>query len=454
MKRVILITGGQRSGKSRLACRIASMFSDDVTFIATAEARDDEMRARIEEHRKNRPPEWKTVEEPLRPAGALERCATDVAIVDCLTLWLSNVVHGNPGSPPENVEKKVMRELRGALNAAARKNMTLIAVTNEIGMGVIPSSPSVRRFVELQGTLNQAAAEAADVAIGMMSGQPVILKGKSIRGRVMAPCLAPFRIGATSFVHPADVETNARLLAGRVEDVEMVVFESAEISAYPTEEEVDRLCVRASREGFTWTVHFPLNAGIAHPDREKREKAAAEWKGLFRRVRPLLPLACVAHVPLETEDETAEGWKTLDEAALKRWQGRAAEQLERLKGEGVETEIFCFENLDYPMEYLEPVMEAAGGGLCLDAGHVAAWGKEDLLAAAERYFDRIRAVHLHRHDGKWDHRALSDPLDDEHRRLVQFLMRNDFSGVVTLEVFSEDDLARSLSAMKNFLLLR
>ncbi|MFH1538091.1 MAG: cobamide remodeling phosphodiesterase CbiR [bacterium] len=454
MGKLILITGGERSGKSRLACRIASMFSDSVTFFATAEPGDEEMRERIGRHRKSRPRAWATVEEPIRLREALERCKTNVAVVDCLTLWFSNLMHANePEGSGRESERTVERELRALLELIARKDITVVMVTNEIGMGVIPATPLARRFVELQGMANQMVAEAAEWVIGMMSGQPVILKGDAGWKRAIQPCLAPFRIGATSYIQHADIETNVRWLSGRTEDIELVIFESEELSAYPSEEEVARLCQFAARGGFTYTVHFPLDVGIANPDPEKREAALNGWIKLSRRVRPLLPAACVVHLPVEEGQTANKDWKTLDADSLEVWRERAIAQIERMKDEDVETGIFCFENLDYPIEYLAPVVEATGCGLCIDVGHLLGKG-HDLVSTYLKYRDFVRVVHFHWHDGEQDHCALPDPLPDDLRKFLQILMREQYSGVLTLEVFRESDFVQSMKALEAFFRMR
>lgn len=457
MGKLILITGGVRSGKSRLATRIAAMFSDRAAFIATAEPGDDEMRERIAKHRESRPAEWSTIEEPIHLHKALEKCASDVAVIDCLTLWLSNLVHykGEDAAYSET-ESFVLREIQAFTETASRKkrkNMTVIVVTNEIGMGIIPMSPLARRFVELQGMANQMFATAADTVIWMMAGQPVILKGENRKDRIIEPCLAPFRIGTTSCVRMADIETNVRLLAGRVEDIELVIFESEKLSAYPSGEEVQRLCMYAARFGLTYTAHFPLDASIAHPGEEKRNRARAEIIKLHRRLRPLLPLSYILHVPIGEPELKAGAWKTLSADELKSWRNRAVEQLLLLRDEGVDTSAFCFENLDHPIEYLEPIVEAAGGGLCIDVGHLLHHG-QDILSILQRYRELLRVVHFYWHDGNRDHLAPPNPLPDDCRRLLQFLMTSDFPGVLTLEVFDENDLARSLETMSSFLSLR
>ena len=167
---LILITGGSRSGKSRMALERSRGFAKKV-FVATAEALDEEMRVRIEKHRRERGPEFITVEEPLHLARAIRaNRAADVLVIDCLTFWLNNLFHHLRDG--EN-------EIRDFLKALDERPTTLILVTNEIGMGVVPADPPSRRFVDRQGWLNQEVAHRADEVILMVSGIPQIVKSET-----------------------------------------------------------------------------------------------------------------------------------------------------------------------------------------------------------------------------------------------------------------------------------
>lgn len=155
------ILGGARSGKSRFA---QSLCHDarPVVYLATARVEDDEMRARIARHIADRPPEWHTVEEPLHLATAVRDAASQaqIILIDCLTVWLSNLMWELREQPAESLEVAVRREL-DAIHAAAG-NTHIIAVSNEVGCGVVPESSVGRTFRDLQGIANQHAAALAD----------------------------------------------------------------------------------------------------------------------------------------------------------------------------------------------------------------------------------------------------------------------------------------------------
>jgi adenosylcobinamide kinase/adenosylcobinamide-phosphate guanylyltransferase len=153
----VLVGGGARSGKSRFALHRALALGARGLFVATAEASDDEMRVRIARHRKERDARWRTLEAPLALVAALEDAgAHDVILVDCLTLWLSNLlVHG------ATAEEALARvdEVRATL---ARRRVPVVLVTNEVGLGLVPETPLGRTFRDVAGLAHQRLARDAD----------------------------------------------------------------------------------------------------------------------------------------------------------------------------------------------------------------------------------------------------------------------------------------------------
>jgi adenosylcobinamide kinase/adenosylcobinamide-phosphate guanylyltransferase len=169
-----LVLGGARSGKSRFAQSLCAG-SGRVAYIATARPEDDEMRARIARHRSDRNSHWLTIEEPLAIADAVGRCAEcDFILLDCLTLWLSNVYWTRREDSEETVRAAASDEL--ARFAAAASKANCIVVTNEVGCGLVPESAVGRSFRDLQGWINQEAARAADFVYHVVAGIPVAIK--------------------------------------------------------------------------------------------------------------------------------------------------------------------------------------------------------------------------------------------------------------------------------------
>ncbi|MFB0559381.1 MAG: bifunctional adenosylcobinamide kinase/adenosylcobinamide-phosphate guanylyltransferase [Dehalococcoidales bacterium] len=181
-KQCILILGGARSGKSRFAMEMALQLGGKVLFVATAEALDEEMKQRIEEHKRNRPSSWRTVEVP---AGVGRRIRAEVGgarvvIVDCLSLLVSNVI-GQCGDDPEQistelVQARLTNEIDELIECINGSTATFILVSNEVGMGLVPGNRLGRLYCDFLGKVNQTVAERADRVYFMLGGIPLTLK--------------------------------------------------------------------------------------------------------------------------------------------------------------------------------------------------------------------------------------------------------------------------------------
>lgn len=177
MARLTLVVGGVRSGKSRHAERLAAA-APPVTYLATAQAGDDEMRRRIAGHRGRRPEGWATVEEPWDVAAAVARHAGGGLLLEDLTLWLSNLLIGLSGHEP--LDDAGVRAEVGALVEAAEKAVgQVVVVSGEVGCGIVPVNALARRFADLLGEANQRLAAAADEVFWCVAGIPVPIKGGS-----------------------------------------------------------------------------------------------------------------------------------------------------------------------------------------------------------------------------------------------------------------------------------
>jgi adenosyl cobinamide kinase/adenosyl cobinamide phosphate guanylyltransferase len=167
---LLVLLGGARSGKSTLAQRLASATDAAVTLIATAEAHDDEMAERIAAHRASRPSEWTTIEEPVELAGALAAVPPHACvIVDCLTLWVSNLLLA--GWDASRIQDEATRV---AAQAADRVGPTLV-VSNEVGMGVVPAYELGRSFRDVQGRVNTVFCDVADRSVLVFAGRALDL---------------------------------------------------------------------------------------------------------------------------------------------------------------------------------------------------------------------------------------------------------------------------------------
>jgi adenosylcobinamide kinase / adenosylcobinamide-phosphate guanylyltransferase len=170
-REIILITGGARSGKSRYAEQRALEMAARPLYVATAEAKDEEMTQRIAEHKKRRADQWRTIEEPLELTRALlaQRGTIDCALVDCLTLWISNLLIRHD-------DKRALEKIEELIERLPQLDFPLVFVTNEVGWGIVPDNPLARKFRDLVGWTNQQMAQAANEVVLMVAGTPMIAK--------------------------------------------------------------------------------------------------------------------------------------------------------------------------------------------------------------------------------------------------------------------------------------
>jgi adenosylcobinamide kinase / adenosylcobinamide-phosphate guanylyltransferase len=166
----LLVLGGARSGKSRLAQARAEAFAGELRFVATGQAFDAEMADRIARHRADRGPRWRTVEAPLDLSEAIaEHSRHDtLLLVDCLTLWTSNLLLA---------ERDIPAATQALVVALGRAPGPVIMVANEVGLGIVPDNALARRFRDAAGLVNQAVAQVADEVVLVAAGLPLILKG-------------------------------------------------------------------------------------------------------------------------------------------------------------------------------------------------------------------------------------------------------------------------------------
>ncbi len=176
MRRIILVTGGQRSGKSAYAERLALKLSDHPVYVATAHVWDEEFRLRVERHKARRGSQWTNIEEEQQLS--LHDLTGRVAVVDCLTLWYTNFFFNrDKGEGEQPAVEEVLKELKTEFDKFTDQDATFIFVTNEIGSGGVSDNAVQRRFTDLEGWMNQYVAARADDVVFMVCGLPVNVKG-------------------------------------------------------------------------------------------------------------------------------------------------------------------------------------------------------------------------------------------------------------------------------------
>lgn len=236
------------------------------------------------------------------------------------------------------------------------------------------------------------------------------------------------RLGCTSYVYPAGLVPNVQRLAGLADDIELLVFEGADRAVLPTRAEISRLLeisgsAAAGGRGFTYTVHLPLDINVCAEERDFREFSLDRAEEIMELAAPLRPRGFVLHLP--GGDEGGDGWTCAAITAARRLRSRA--------------EIFI-ENLTYPFEKLEPVFEGSDAMLCLDIGHALAAG-DDWKDILRRFAGRTAAVHLYARDpaGSGRHLGLHKAPPGFVSEVLGALVSCGYGGVVTIELFSEED---------------
>lgn len=253
----------------------------------------------------------------------------------------------------------------------------------------------------------------------------------------------PFRVGATSYVIPADILPNVRRLAGVVDDVEVLLFEShGPEGGAPSAAAVAELEKLAADHGLTYTVHLPIDIRTGNLEAGPRRRAVDACRRIIARMERLAPEAYILHL---SGDVGAAS--TADD--IGRWQARQSESLLAILAD-VEPARLCIENLDYPFALAAPVMRELGLGVCIDIGHLLVNG-HDATAHLDRYLEAARVVHLHGAAGGRDHRSIRH-LDPAFREalLERLCLRPAARRVVTLELFREQDLRESLDMLRSW----
>ena len=254
------------------------------------------------------------------------------------------------------------------------------------------------------------------------------------------PLMRGFRVGTTSYVYPDAIVPNVERLAGRVEDVELVLFESGGVDALPDPAAIERLAALQARHGHSYTVHFAIDRAIGSGDPGEREAFLVHARRAIERTRPLRPFAFILHLA------------GIDAGARPRevdaWRARAGAGIERLLEAGAAPERLAVENTEAPFEWSEPLVERYGLSVCLDVGHVWLHG-EPVETVIPGRLPRTRVVHLHgERDGR-DHLSLA-AMDRERLRAALALLRG-FTGVLTIEVFSYEETASSIRCLGELL---
>src|SRR5215208_4551195 len=247
----------------------------------------------------------------------------------------------------------------------------------------------------------------------------------------------PFRLGTTSYIIPDDILPNARYLAGKVRDIELILFEVDEgPNNLPSAEVIDELSLIAQQHDLTYTVHLPLDLKLGE-DGSEQDRSLVKAKRVIDCTRRLDPWAYVLHLDGRSVRTSA------DTTLIKRWQDQSVRALEIVSKWAGNPEKLAVENLEtYPLDFIQPVLDRIPVGRCVDIGHLWLDG-HDPIPYLQAALTRTRVIHIHG-NAERDHRSLVFMPQEKVRAVWEDLIRTRYAGVLTLEMFSEEDFLSSM----------
>jgi sugar phosphate isomerase/epimerase len=251
----------------------------------------------------------------------------------------------------------------------------------------------------------------------------------------------PFRLGTTSYIIPADILPNAHYLVGKVQDIELILFEVDDgPNNLPSTEVIDELSLIAQQHDLTYTVHLPLDLKLGD-DNSKQDQSLVKAKRVIDCTRGLDPWAYVLHLD-------GRSIRTSTNAELiKRWQDQSVRALEIVSEWTGSANKLAVENLEtYPLDFIQPVLDRIPVSRCVDIGHLWLDG-HDPIPYLQAAMLRTRVIHMHG-IAERDHRSLAFMPQDKVREVWKELIRANYEGVLTLEIFSEEDFISSLDVIE------
>jgi len=255
----------------------------------------------------------------------------------------------------------------------------------------------------------------------------------------------PFRIGTTSYIVPHDILPNVRFLADIVDDVELVLFESDEISNLPTDAVVGELRALAQAKNLSYTVHLPMDIELGSADESVRERSVRKCLRVVSQMAALAPFAHVLHF------QHAVGMNPIPSEDVPRWTAALERSIRDLLKAGLEPGALCVETLSYPFELVEHIVNEYDLSVCLDVGHLLLMGYP-LEETIGRLLPRSAVLHVHGVAAGKDHCAISHIPAETWTMLLSALAGAPLRPrVMTVEVFNETDLRESLDRLKESL---
>jgi sugar phosphate isomerase/epimerase len=255
--------------------------------------------------------------------------------------------------------------------------------------------------------------------------------GKSYRG------LFPFKIAAPSYIYPDHILPNARMLVPYLDELELLLYESTHP---PTGNEIAALADISNQHGLSYNVHLPLDIFLGDPNPAIRQYGTSVVQKIIKLTQKLKPSTYTLHFSLKSPNG-------LYYPDIDHWKMQLSKSMEEILHPDVNPRQISVENLEYPLEHAEEVIEAFDLSVCLDIGHLLLY-RRSLIEYAKRYMERTAVFHLHGVRDSLAHISL-DALTENQMRIISSIL-DTFRGTVSLEVFSFDELATSLERMERY----
>ena len=248
----------------------------------------------------------------------------------------------------------------------------------------------------------------------------------------------PFKLSTTSFIYPDHILPNVEMLAPYVDEIELLLFESTAPDSLPPQAVIKRLVALGAEFDLTYNVHLPIDISLTAKEATARLLAVQTIQRIIELTSALSPSTYTLHLPFEEVDRNAE--------TVKQWQERVYQSMTLLVSADVPSETISVETLDYPFEWVDPLLNDLNLMVCLDLGHLMVHGF-DCRTAFDTYGSRTSIMHLHGVEQTRDHLALNRLAENETAAVIDILQQ--FTGVLSLEVFSYKHLLPSLQYLEN-----
>jgi sugar phosphate isomerase/epimerase len=248
----------------------------------------------------------------------------------------------------------------------------------------------------------------------------------------------PFRLSTTSYIYPDHIIPNVAMLAPFLDEIELVLFESEGQNNFPDDAQIKGLMDFCFRQDITFNVHLPIDIFLGDENEEVRGKGTSIVKRVTERTLGLNPSVYILHFDLRNSNGQVE-------TDIEAWRRRLVRSVEEMAQNGVELNRIAIETLGYPFEWIGDIVEESGFSICLDIGHILLYG-QDLRLYLNKYLPQASIIHLHGFQNGIDHLGI-DRLPESALRLI-FSHLRDYHAIVSIEVFSIDDLKRSLVTLE------